>query len=328
MKKVLLILIMISLFSMKSVKLDSYVLNTSNMSAKVRDTINEAIKSWPVGLDIFRPSMIVIAGEKIDKGIKYLMGGSHAVECPVDPQYFDCSSYVAYNITTSEIDCSWDTSTFVQSELFTTIEESELEPGDIGLNSDTLLTGANNHIGIYVGKTADGQNIWFHASSGGPQIRIGNGNFTFFRKYIGEPTKPGFSFSASSELPDGVGGEIKGLLEDKYPQLNYSITNNKDTTCETIFYNVSKSGETTPTSIKKLLDNIYFLITVITPCLTILLSILDYREAIQNQNNFSKVNKKVVKRLLLAILILLIPSILELVFHIFGLYDLSNCGIS
>ena len=60
------------------------------------------------------------------------------------------------------------------------------------------------------------------------------------------------------------------------------------------------------------------------------MSIIDYIKVITNNSSdgFKKANIKMFKRLIIAILIIFVPFLLNLLFNIFGLYDLSNCGIS
>ena len=76
-------------------------------------------------------------------------------------------------------------------------------------------------------------------------------------------------------------------------------------------------------------QGLFTLIKITAPALVIILSTIDYVKAIINSDDsdMKKVTQKMVKRIIFGFLIFLLPFLLDLLFHLFGLYDLSTCGI-
>ncbi len=134
--------------------------------------------------------------------------------------------------------------------------------------------------------------------------------------------------SNNEEEPDSSTSseEDSGSTSDPYP--NGFMENPNETTnfsCETIFLNADGSEK----ELKKILDNVFTLIKIGAPAVTIILTIIDYIKAIasSNSSDLKKVNSKTIKRFIITVLIILLPFILDLMFNIFGLYDLSRCNI-
>ncbi len=84
-----------------------------------------------------------------------------------------------------------------------------------------------------------------------------------------------------------------------------------------------------PTELNKFLQDIFFLIKLATPILVIVLSTIDYIKALASSNadELKKTNGKTIKRLIIGLLIFFLPFLLDLIFHLFGLYDISTGGI-
>lgn len=132
-------------------------------------------------------------------------------------------------------------------------------------------------------------------------------------------TDPNVSYE-EEESPTG-GSKEDEVIE--YPPLE---TNDK-TDCETLFYYINESGQQTETELKKILDTLFLLIKISAPVIAIALSIMDYIKAILDTNNLKKANQRTIKRMGIAIAIAFLPYILDVVFRLFGLYDLGRCGI-
>lgn len=111
-----------------------------------------------------------------------------------NPTVLDCSSFTAWSFHKAgytNISYTMITTNFVSSNRFVTITADELQPGDIGLKSETAPSGGSNHVGIYCGKLKDGTKVWMHCTSSSSTSLTGNDsgammgsytNFTFFRR--------------------------------------------------------------------------------------------------------------------------------------------------
>ena len=328
MKKILAVLVAIIIIPKM---VFAYSVDTSGMSSDIANLINELEDTWPVGLDEGRIEVIRQAGLMINKGTKYLWGGGHSGVCETGtPDGLDCSGYVSlvfHRAGVNDVECGWTTGSFATSSSFYNINESNLRPGDIALNNDT--TSSSNHVGIFVGRK-NGKNIWFHSSTyngvSGPQVREGNGNFAVFKSY----SKWNEVHVNSSSGPNtGIGGELGGSLIDPFD--GYKLIGSTDNfTCENIFYTVNSDGSKSEKSLKIILDGIFALMKILAPVITIVLTVIDYIKSLTNNSSESikKANIRMVKRVAITILVVFLPYLLELLFNIFGLYDLSNCGIS
>ena len=323
MKKILYFMVLFLLFPMISF---AYNLNTEGMSKDIANLIEELEKDWPSGLDEGRLEIIRQAGLMINKGTTY---GGHTGICYTNkPPSLDCSAYVSlafHRAGVTEVGCEWFTGSYNSSSSFDNINQSDLRPGDIGLNNSTQST--YNHVGIYVGKR-NGNNIWFHSSTvngvSGPQVREGNGNFAVFKRY----NKWNEVHVSSSSSNPGIGGELGGRLDDPY--VNMFLNTSNDFNCENIFYTMNSDGSKSEKTLKVILDWLFNAITFVAPIIAIILTIIDYMKIISNNSSdgLKKANIRMIKRMVIAILIVFLPFLLQFLFNIFGLYDLSNCGIS
>ncbi len=77
------------------------------------------------------------------------------------------------------------------------------------------------------------------------------------------------------------------------------------------------------------LKDLFKIIKIASPIIAIVLTIIDYLKALtQSEVSMKKTNAKMIKRLAISILIFFLPDLLELLFNVFGLYDISNCNIA
>ena len=93
----------------------------------------------------------------------------------------DCSGFVSwcYGSITGSMPSGQGTANFVGSVNGKRIPYSELKAGDVGLISVPGSSG--NHIGIYVGKDADGNDMWCHCNSRDKTVSVNN--VSYFRYY-------------------------------------------------------------------------------------------------------------------------------------------------
>lgn len=129
--------------------------------------------------------------------------------------------------------------------------------------------------------------------------------------------------STSEEEDDGPTG---GSTVDFYkviPSLN--VTNDFD--CTAVLVN-HKTGELN--ELGKLFQGIFTAMKWGGPVIAIALSIIDYIKVAISADvaaNQKKANKRTLKRVAIGLGILFLPYMLEFVFKLFGLYDISNCTI-
>ena len=140
-------------------------------------------------------SMISKGASLIGK-VSYSMDGRQA-DGRNNPTVLDCSAFTAWTLRKggyNKVSYSSTTTTFRTSSAFKDINAKDLQPGDIGLKSETAGSGGANHVGIYCGKLKDGRKIWLHCTSSSSTSLTGNRsgvmfgaytNFTYFRRYIG-----------------------------------------------------------------------------------------------------------------------------------------------
>lgn len=135
-----------------------------------------------------------------------------------------------------------------------------------------------------------------------------------------DTSEPDTSLNADTDYPQG-GSTVDPEVE--YPPLENS--NRFD--CETIFYYLNESGQKTETEFKKILDNLFLFIKIMAPVIAVSLTIVDYIKTLMKTEDFKKANSRTLKRITIAIVIAFLPYLLDLIFKLFGLYDLGRCGI-
>lgn len=157
--------------------------------------LNMLMETWPSDMDERRGAVIAKGASLIGK-VTYDMYGEDTRAGVDNPRTLDCSSFVAWAFQKSgftDVPYWSTTGTFVSSTNFTPISASELKPGDVGL-MNTIAAGGNNHVGIYVGKDANGTSMWLHCTShaspgcstvtDGPRISYYSA-FVIFYRYTG-----------------------------------------------------------------------------------------------------------------------------------------------
>ena len=84
------------------------------------------------------------------------------------------------------------------------------------------------------------------------------------------------------------------------------------------------SGEFT-----EFLKDAFGLMKIAGPILVIIMTTIDLIKAVASggKDDLPKLGTKTVKRLIYAVLLFVIPSLLDWTFKLFGIYDLSTCGI-
>ena len=113
-----------------------------------------------------------------------------------NPRYLDCSSFIGWSFYYAGIKDGlphWTTGNFVDGSSFRGISHNELIPGDVGLKN-TIASGGSNHVGIYLGKSASGQDVWLHCttSEGFSGVHINTyGNFRIFYRHKSFVDSPG-----------------------------------------------------------------------------------------------------------------------------------------
>ncbi len=116
-----------------------------------------------------------------------------------------------------------------------------------------------------------------------------------------------------------------GRLEDIDIYENTKLETGESNVCGGTFLN--KDGSYT--EFGSFINTTFSFIKVATPIIVVILCNIDYIKAIaaSNADEMKKANKRTVTRLIIGLLIFFLPFLLELIFYLFGLYDLSTCGI-
>ncbi len=134
--------------------------------------------------------------------------------------------------------------------------------------------------------------------------------------------------------PNSVGGSssskkgpTNGRYVDPYPNIfgRVNLETYDDVGCNTYFFD-SKGNET---KLKELIDDLFYVIQISIPVIVIILSTIDYVSALlaQDADKVKQATRKMMKRVMIGLIIFFLPMFLDLLFHLFGLYDLGSCGI-
>ncbi len=134
----------------------------------------------------------------------------------------------------------------------------------------------------------------------------------------------GTSGDSEKESPDEK-DKKPGSTEDKYDDYDIPINSDDDFTCDTIF----KKSDGSDTELKKILNFAFTIMQILAPLMAIVLSIIDFIKNIPSADSqkTKKLSSKTVQRIGVAVIIVFLPYVLELLFSIFGLYDIHNCNI-
>ncbi len=168
-------------------------------------------------------------------------------------------------------------------------------------------------------------------------------NPTQFQAYLNNQDKVAKNIAdAISEIAQdakgGSGGNVigntqtqsgfsSGRFVDPYPNLFGKTELNSYETkgCGTLFFDDYGNA----TELKKILDDIFSFGRILIPVIIILLVTIDYVKAIvsSNADALKKTNQLAIRRAMIGLILFFLPYFLDLLFHLFGLYDMSRCGI-
>ena len=89
----------------------------------------------------------------------------------------------------------------------------------------------------------------------------------------------------------------------------------------------SKTGQ--KNELYNIVQEAFTFIKILTPILVGVLSLIDYIKAITSSSDdeVKKATQRTIKRLVVGVLLFFLPFLLDLLFDIFGLTDVSRCGI-
>ncbi len=89
------------------------------------------------------------------------------------------------------------------------------------------------------------------------------------------------------------------------------------------------NSDGTTNQLYELVQEAFTFIKILTPILVGVLSLVDYIKAITSSSDdeVKKATQRTIKRLVIGVLLFFLPFLLDLLFDIFGLTDVSRCGI-
>lgn len=100
----------------------------------------------------------------------------------------------------------------------------------------------------------------------------------------------------------------------------------KNVNCKNIFTDTSTGNLN---GLGESLQMLFNIIKIAAVGITIILSSIDYIKAItaHDDSELKKANQRTIKRVIIGAAIFFLPFILDILFHLFGLYDISTCNI-
>ncbi len=132
----------------------------------------------------------------------------------------------------------------------------------------------------------------------------------------------------TSSSNSSVGGVLGGSLDDPYPNI-FGVTHlksDKGFTCSTFL--VNQYGELN--DIGQFLNDIFFFLKILAPVFVLIFTTIDFLRSLTSNDAdyFKKMRQRTFKRLCIGLIIFFLPFLLDILFEMFGLYDISNCGIA
>lgn len=84
-----------------------------------------------------------------------------------------------------------------------------------------------------------------------------------------------------------------------------------------------------PTDLYNTLQELFTMIKIATPALVVILSTIDYLGAIakSDDNEIKKATNRTIRRVIIGLLIFFLPFLLDIIFDVFDLTDVSRCQI-
>lgn len=136
------------------------------------------------------------------------------------------------------------------------------------------------------------------------------------------------SSTGATSSDDACDPNASGRTEDCYSdwgEIFGNVEREENDGCSTIF--IDEDGNYT--DLYDFVQGLFTLIKIATPVIVIALSTFDYIKAIaaSNAEEMKKANGRTIKRLIVGLIIFFLPFILDILFELFGLYDLSRCNI-
>lgn len=189
-----------------------------------------------------------------------------------------------------------------------------------------IKTGSSGHYIVLANVTDDGKIVVLNpgrrATGQQPYTEedIRKGVINHLNQGMWEVVNPTSKCANTNPSPSGE-GNVSSDPDDIFPDLGVG-----DPSCHTLFVgsdgNLNEFGE--------FVQGLFSLIKIATPLLVVVLSTIDYIKAIASSNgdDLKKANKRTIQRLIIGLIVFFLPFLLDLLFHMFGLYDLSSCGIA
>lgn len=114
--------------------------------------------------------------------------------------------------------------------------------------------------------------------------------------------------------------------EDPYPGAGPNLNTNADVSCKKIF---KKNNSDEFNDLGQFLQDLFLGIRILAPAMVIILSTIDYIMAIaaSSQDDIKKTNQRTIKRMITGVIVFFVPLLLDILFNLFGVYDISTCGI-
>lgn len=132
------------------------------------------------------------------------------------------------------------------------------------------------------------------------------------------------SYTGGSGSGGNQGSGGVGKVDDPFPNIFPGKMDSEDG-CGAIF--VDQNGDLN--ELGQFVNDLFGMIKIAAPVLVIILSTIDYVKAIAtaNADDLKKANKRTIKRAIAGLIIFFLPFLLDILFELFGLYDISKCQI-
>ncbi len=197
------------------------------------------------------------------------------------------------------------------------------QPAMLFVNSRCKDLAGTNHALVLLGTDKDNNVVFIDSSGYSKNAKKRTVNELVNNCYVSNNVANNY-FNVITFNETAKTSEEGGTTFDYYPDgfIN-KVDSNNDFTCHTIF--LDEYGN--KTEFKKILDDIFAFIQILAPLFAIVLTIIDFYKVLTTQSDPKKAIRRTIIRIVIATLIVFLPLLLELLFHLFGLYDLSTCEI-